>query len=231
MNKNQFNSWEEIFNFCSGKFNNYDNNSSETESDNSENSNNGSSNNESSSQCNNCKPDGRQAQADESARNADSDIPGGFQDIPPQVLLVIGELLGNVIAGNIPFNVQNVLGNWLQLVGQAIEVFNAQQQYYQGGPGRYYSYVYRNVANPFCTSESDESQTSIIPNKNNSTTYTNNGFNYNSQKNNTKNAEFKKTRQRNTSNDEIKQLKECILSLSTQIKSLKKEIEELKRYK
>ena len=121
MNKNQFNSWEEIFNFCSGKFNNYDNNSSETESDNSENSNNGSSNNESSSQCNNCKPDGRQAQADESARNADSDIPGGFQDIPPQVLLVIGELLGNVIAGNIPFNVQNVLGNWLQLVGQAID--------------------------------------------------------------------------------------------------------------
>ena len=32
------------------------------------------------------------------------------------------------MAGNLPFNVQNVVGNWLQLVGQAIEVFNAQQQ-------------------------------------------------------------------------------------------------------
>lgn len=88
-----------------------------------------------------------------SSYNNCSDIPGGFQDINPQLLLVIGELLGNVMAGNLPFNVQNVIGNWLQLVGQAIEVFNAQQQYFQGGPGRYYNLRYKNVNNPFCSNK------------------------------------------------------------------------------
>ena len=86
--------------------------------------------------CEECRFGSSNADSTKSQREACSDIPGGFQDIPPQLLLVIGELLGNIIAGNLPFNIQNVVGNWLQLVGQAIEVFNAQQQYYQGGPGR-----------------------------------------------------------------------------------------------
>lgn len=79
------------------------------------------------------------------------DIPGGFQTINPQFFVVMGEILGNVIAGQMPFNIQNVIGNWLQLVGQAIETFNAQQQYMQAGPGRYYDIKNLNVDNPFCS--------------------------------------------------------------------------------
>ena len=30
------------------------------------------------------------------------------------------------------------ISNWLNLVGQAIETYGAQQQYFQNGPGRYY---------------------------------------------------------------------------------------------
>lgn len=78
------------------------------------------------------------------------DIPGGFQDLNPELFVLIGELLGNAIAGNLPFNVQNALGNWFQLVGQAMLTFNAQQQYFQGGTGRYYNPKYKNVSNPFC---------------------------------------------------------------------------------
>ncbi|ACD22410.1 hypothetical protein FDE76_09190 [Clostridium botulinum] len=92
-----------------------------------------------------------------------NDIPGGFQNLNPQVFITLGQLLGNIMSANLPFNVQNALGNWLQLVGQTILTFNSQQQYFQGGPGRYYNLKYKNVANPFCptpTSQTDTNQTS-----------------------------------------------------------------------
>lgn len=92
--------------------------------------------------------------ADEACRNSNSDIPGGFQDVPPVLFVVIGQLLGNILAGNLPLNVQNSLGNWLGLVGQTIVTFAGQQQYFQGGPGRYYNPIYRNASNPFCESAS-----------------------------------------------------------------------------
>lgn len=82
------------------------------------------------------------------------DILGGFQELSPELFVIIGEILANVIAGKIPFNVQNAIGNWLQLVGQIIETYNAQQQYFQGGPGRYYNPMYYNVSNPFCQNKS-----------------------------------------------------------------------------
>lgn len=72
-----------------------------------------------------------------------------FQNVNPELFIVVGELLGNVIANELPFNVQNAVGNWLQLVGQAIETYNAQQQYYQQGPGRYFTPDSFNVDNPF----------------------------------------------------------------------------------
>lgn len=53
------------------------------------------------------------------------DIPNGFQDVDPQLFILIGEILGNILSGRLPFNVQNALGNWLQLVGQVIETYNA----------------------------------------------------------------------------------------------------------
>lgn len=199
MNQNGFNSWEDIFKFCSG---------------------NREENNGNSSGCNNCKPGNGQGEADESARRADSDIPGGFQDIPPQLLLVIGELLGNVMAGSLPFNVQNVVGNWLQLVGQAIEVFNAQQQYYQGGPGRYYNYIYRNVANPFCTSQPDEEQKSIVVDKNEEDSSSSSGSSQ---------GQSSKSKNKSQNLKEINELKTCINNLCNEIEVLKKEISELKK--
>jgi len=78
------------------------------------------------------------------------DIPGGFQNINPEIFNIIGEILGDVVAGRMPFNVQNAIGNWIQLVGQAIETYNTQQEYFQSGPGRYYNIKYYNVENPFC---------------------------------------------------------------------------------
>ncbi len=194
---NGFNDFIKIFNDYIGSFN------SET-SNKSDNSN----SKESDDECNNCRFGNFNANATKSQREACSDIPGGFHDIPPQLLLVIGELLGNVMAGNLPFNIQNVVGNWLQLVGQAIEVFNAQQQYYQGGPGRMYNPIYRNAANPFCSSSSDESQTNVASNKKSSS---------NSSKNKTR------------SNNDIYQLKQSIESLTKQIEELQKQIDDLKK--
>ncbi len=72
-----------------------------------------------------------------------------FQDLNPQLFVTVGEVLGDAMAGNLPFNVQNAIGNWLQLVGQAILTYNAQQQYFQSGPGRFYNEAYRDVTNPF----------------------------------------------------------------------------------
>lgn len=82
------------------------------------------------------------------------DIPGGFQDLDPNLFLIVGAILGDALAGKLPFNVQNALGNWFELVGQIILTYNAQQQYQQSGPGRYYNPMNKNVTNPFCTSSS-----------------------------------------------------------------------------
>lgn len=81
-----------------------------------------------------------------------------FQNVNPELFIVVGELLGNVLANELPFNVQNAVGNWLQLVGQAIETYNAQQQYYQQGPGRYFTPDSFNVDNPQCQKAGDESR-------------------------------------------------------------------------
>lgn len=89
--------------------------------------------------------------------NVNLDIPGGFQDIDPIVFLTIGEVIGNIISGSVPFNVAVAISNWLNLVGQAIETYGAQQQYFQNGPGRYYELRYKNVSNPFCSCNSKES--------------------------------------------------------------------------
>ena len=77
--------------------------------------------------------------------NVNLDIPGGFQDINPMFFLTIGEVIGNIISGSVPFNVAVAISNWLNLVGQAIETYGAQQQYFQNGPGRYYDLRYKNV--------------------------------------------------------------------------------------
>lgn len=230
MDYNNLNNMEEFMKFCGCNFNETQNNNNtksdkrsknnSSKSKRNKNKNQSNENNSSGKQrrCENCKPNNGQGKASESVRYSDSDIPGGFQDIPPQLLLVIGELIGNIVAGNLPFNVQNVVGNWLQLVGQAIEVFNAQQQYFQGGPGRYYNEVYRNVANPFCTDETPEEQKSIVLDEDDKSGV-NQRKNTISNKDNIVNS--------NNYEDEIKELKSSINNLHDDIATLKNQIKEL----
>lgn len=61
-----------------------------------------------------------------------------LQGLHPETVLLTAELLGNLSALHMPFNVQNLIGNWLMLIGQAILVFNAQQQLQRNGVGGCY---------------------------------------------------------------------------------------------
>lgn len=126
-----------------------------------------------------------------------SDIPNGFQDLNPQLFVLIGEILGNILAGNMPFNVQNALGNWLQLVGQIIETYNAQQQYFQGGPGRYFDPQNYNVSNSFCN---------------------------NSQNTNPRGNKSSSKEKSSEENEKIKELELLINELKIDIEEIKREI-------
>jgi hypothetical protein len=68
-----------------------------------------------------------------------------LQDVHPEALLLATEFLGNLNALQMPSNIQNVLGNWLVLIGQILLVFNAQQQLWENGPGRCYSRCNKNI--------------------------------------------------------------------------------------
>lgn len=92
---------------------------------------------------------------DNCCRDANLDIAQGFQDINPILFILIGEILGNVLSGALPFNVAASIANLLNFVGQIIETYSSQQVYFQSGPGRYYNPEYRNVTNSFCKNESN----------------------------------------------------------------------------
>lgn len=81
-----------------------------------------------------------------------------LQDIHPETMLLAAELLGNLSSLKMPFNVQNLIGNWLMLVGQIILVFNAQQQFWQNGPGHYYSCCNKNIGNTMMPDNGDTKQ-------------------------------------------------------------------------
>lgn len=131
-----------------------------------------------------------------------NDMPGGFQRLNPTLFIVIADILGDVMSGRLPFNVQNAVGNWIQLVGQAIETFSSQQQYFQSGPGRFYSPVNLNITNSTCEQAYSEGGT-------------NNG-----EENET--AEGSSTNDTNTDNEKI------IKELCSIINDMKSELNEVK---
>lgn len=202
MNQNGNNSFDEFIKFFNEYMASFD---SETTDENSSSNTSQASN----GRCENCMFGNENAEATEDQRKACSDVPGGFQDFNPQILNLITVLFGNIAAQKMPFNVQNALGNWLQLLGQVIITFNAQQQYFQGGPGRIYSPIYRNAANPFCSNSSDEGQANVSSSK---------------KKKTTSSSENKVQ-----SSSDINELKKSISELSKQIKELQSEIENLKK--
>ena len=201
-NQNGNNSFDEFIKFFNEYMASFD---SETTDENSSSNTSQASN----GRCENCMFGNENAEATEDQRKACSDVPGGFQDFNPQILNLITVLFGNIAAQKMPFNVQNALGNWLQLLGQVIITFNAQQQYFQGGPGRIYSPIYRNAANPFCSNSSDEGQANVSSSK---------------KKKTTSSSENKVQ-----SSNDINELKKSISELSKQIKELQSEIENLKK--
>ncbi|WP_160686829.1 hypothetical protein [Clostridium sp. C2-6-12] len=182
----EFNGWssfEDLAKACG--YTNSNSNSNEANNNNNNNNNNNSTNNSGNMGC--------------------CDIPNGFQALNPDLFVVIGEVLGNILAGNMPFNVQNAVGNWLQLVGQAIETYNAQQQYFQGGPGRYFNPKYYNVTNPFCNT------TSTNPTQNSSSKANN--------KNSTSDSNAKSSSEDNV--DKIKALELRINQLTAELEQIK----------
>ncbi len=182
MSNYQFNSLEDFINFFYNSCNNTNNT------------------------CDNCEFGNKNAEADLSSRYANSDIPGGFQDANPQFLIMTTSIIGTLLAEKMPFNVQNAVANWLMLLAQSIELFNAQQQYFQGGPGRIYNPIYRNAANPYCSDSSDESQRNVSS----KSTKNNPRSNYSNQEYN------------------VKDLKITIDELHKEINNLKKEIDKIK---
>lgn len=146
--------------------------------------------------------------ADDDCRCGDSDIPGGFQDLNPQVLIVIATILGINIASKLPFNIQGAVGNFFELLGQVILTFNSQQQYFQGGPDRFYNPIYRNASNPFCENTVDESGV------------------------NTDGVSSKSSRKgssKNSNNYDNKALKKRIEALESELEKIKKDIDNNKK--
>ena len=77
------------------------------------------------------------------------DIPNGFQNISPILFVTIGEVIGDIMSGQLPDNVANIISNFIILIGQIIETYGTQHQYFEIGPGRYFKYAYKNIENPF----------------------------------------------------------------------------------
>lgn len=154
------------------------------------------------------------------------DIPGGFQDLDPMAFATIGEIIANIMAANLPFNVQNSVANWLMLVGQAMLVYNAQQQYFQTGPGRYYDIRNKNVTNPFVhnnqTSDESGNQRSKFTDTGQ---YINRKHNrgHNENENNNENSSSS-----SNSYNEVEALTQYVYELTKKIDILQQEINELK---
>lgn len=143
------------------------------------------------------------------------DVPWGFQDMNPLVFITIGDVIGNILAGNLPFNVAVAISNWLNLVGQVIETYGAQQQYFQSGPGRVYNLMYRNVTNPYCScNNSSESNPSEAAGDKSSNTE---GSTTTKDTENTQNSE----------NDEMKDLQKTIEALKDELNNYKEKVDYL----
>lgn len=85
------------------------------------------------------------------------DIPCGFQDLDPSAFTLLGALVSEIMASNLPLNVQNSVGNWLSLVGQTMMTFAAQQSYFESGPGLCHNKKNKNISNDFCENDKDDS--------------------------------------------------------------------------
>jgi hypothetical protein len=145
------------------------------------------------------------------------DIPNGFQSLNPQLFVVIGEILGNILAGSIPSNVQNSLGNWFELVGQAILTYNAQQQYFEQGPGRYFNPRNYNVGNSFCNTTPQNT------NQNNSASKAGKSSSKSKEKNS--NSDYDRKSSGENKVDKIEELELRINQLTAELEKIRNKME------
>lgn len=82
----------------------------------------------------------------------------GFQQMHPEEFVILAEILGNLSSLNLSYNLQNTIGNWLQLLGQVLITFNGQQQYFEQGPGRVFQPQNFNIDNADCPQNQSVSQ-------------------------------------------------------------------------
>ena len=52
----------------------------------------------------------------------------GFFGLPAPLMSALGTVFGFALLGRLDYNQQNVLGNWLELIGQVLETNSAQGQ-------------------------------------------------------------------------------------------------------
>lgn len=227
MDKNSLDSFEKIMNHCGyrkcNKDNQTENNSCNTGD---VDKNNVSGNNNKKK----IKIDPTAGASTNNCRNANLDLLFGFQDADPMFLVVICEIVSNIISGKIPVNVAGAFGNWLQLIAQVMTLFNAQQQYQQSGPGRYYNPVYRNVTNPFCINDTQSDGGEPVERRE-VDFYDSNGkkIKSNSAKSKYKRKKSRKNKsKRNNNKSDIRELKKMINNMQIDIQNLKKEILNLK---
>jgi hypothetical protein len=154
----------------------------------------------------------------ESCNMGCSDIPNGFQSLNPQLFVVIGEILGDMLAGSIPFNVQTAFGNWLVLVGQALLTYNSQQLYFQQGPGRYFNPNNYNVDNSFCNTTPQNT------NQNNSSSKDRKSSSKSKEKNS--NSDYDRKLSSENKVDKIEELESRINELISEMDRIKNKIED-----
>lgn len=85
----------------------------------------------------------------------------GFQQMHPEEFVILAEILGNLSSLDLPYNLQNTIGNWLQLLGQVMITFNGQQQYFEQGPGRVFNTKNFNIDNENCPQNQTVSQSDL----------------------------------------------------------------------
>lgn len=141
------------------------------------------------------------------------DIPNGFQEMDPKIFTLIGGVLGDALAGSLPLNIQNAMGNWLCLVGQAMLAFAAQQAYFESGPGRCYHDKNKNITNPFCPNDTSNIS-NLSPNSAKGSNATNNG-----------------SSNGNNKSEDVETLSKSVNDLLREVNELKKEIRDIKKNK
>ncbi len=146
------------------------------------------------------------------------DMTGGFQSVYPQLFVLVGEVIGAIISEKIPINEHDSFVNWLQLIGQVILTYNAQQQYFQGDPGRYFNPKYYNVTNPFCNA----TPTNTTQNNNPS----NDSKNSSKSKEKNSNTDYNIKSSSQTNVDKIEMLELRINQLTAEMERIKNKMEQ-----